>query len=177
MPRAPSLALASREASWRVSRLQTCTYSPQKRQDGSAFALTYSLRLRSCRLIGVFVISPLPPFLIKTSCAARPLRSAGITPLLHYYGPGRRRLIFYRFPGFAGYTTTLLHRFPGGTRTVSPVAQHALVTVLSLPPRRSDMPPRSVRAMPCCLRPTLEGSAFGLFPVEATSGFTRVTAR
>src|SRR5262252_4806272 len=27
----------------------------------------------------------------------------------------------------------LLHRFLGGTRTVSPVAQHVLVTVLSLP--------------------------------------------
>jgi hypothetical protein len=57
--------------------------------------------------MGVFVISPLPPFLIKTSCAARSLRSTGITPLLRYYGPGRRRLIFHRFPGFAGYTIYL----------------------------------------------------------------------
>src|SRR5262245_28898939 len=67
----------------------------------------YSLRLRSCRLMGVFVISPLPSFLIKTSCAAGPLRSTGITPLLHYYGPGRRRLVFHRFPGFTGYTMYL----------------------------------------------------------------------
>src|SRR5262252_6684188 len=84
-----------------------CPYRPQKRQVGSAFALTYSLRLRSCRLMGAFVISPLPPFLIKTACAARPLDSAGITPLLRYYGPGRHRLAFDRFPGFAGYTIYL----------------------------------------------------------------------
>ena len=32
--------------------------------------------------MGAFVISPLPPFLIKTACAAGPLRSTGITPLL-----------------------------------------------------------------------------------------------
>src|SRR4051794_5390049 len=67
----------------------------------------YSLRLRSCRLMGVFVISPLPPFLIKTACAAGPLRSVGITPLHRYCGPGRRRLVFHRFPGFAGYTMYL----------------------------------------------------------------------
>src|SRR5215472_13159573 len=34
------------------------TYKPQKRQDGSAFALASILRRRSCRLMGVFVIAP-----------------------------------------------------------------------------------------------------------------------
>src|SRR5450756_497767 len=37
-------------------------YSPQKRQVGSAFALTYRLLLRSCKLMGVFVIHPCLPF-------------------------------------------------------------------------------------------------------------------
>src|SRR6516225_9058296 len=46
--------------------LGTGTYQPHNRQVGSAFAWMYSLRLRSCRLIGAFVISPLPPFWIKT---------------------------------------------------------------------------------------------------------------
>jgi hypothetical protein len=78
-----------------------------KRQDGSAFALTYSLRLRSCRLMGAFIISPLPPLLTKTSCAVRPLRSTGVTPLRHYCEPRRHRLAFSRFPGVAGYTTYL----------------------------------------------------------------------
>src|SRR5215472_702451 len=35
--------------------------------------------------------------------------------------------------------STLLHRFRDGTRTASPVARHVLVTVLPLPPRRSEM--------------------------------------
>src|SRR5258708_12263184 len=43
--------------------------------------------------------------------------------------------------------------FHDGTRRASPVARHVLITVLSLPPRRSVMTPRSARAMPCCLRP------------------------
>src|SRR5207244_6251971 len=58
--RAPSFCLAIAYAARRVSILQTWTYSPQKRQDGSAFALTYSLRLRSCKSMDAFVISSLP---------------------------------------------------------------------------------------------------------------------
>ena len=41
------------------------------------------------------------------------------------------------FPVSPVIRSTLLHRFLGGTRTVSPVARHALATVLPLPPRRS----------------------------------------
>src|SRR6202011_3055562 len=110
---------------WSVSRLQTWPFNPKKRHDGSAFALTYSLRRRSCSVMGVFVIAPLPP-LLKTSDAARPLRSTGVAPLRRYSEPSRHRLVFSRFPGVAGYTTDLLHRFRDGTRTVSPVAGHAL---------------------------------------------------
>ena len=57
--------------------------------------------------MGAFVISPRPPLLTQTSCAARPLRSTGVTPLPRYYGPGRRRLAFGRLPGCAGYTAYL----------------------------------------------------------------------
>src|SRR5271169_4527853 len=59
-PGAPSFCLAISYASRSVSILQTWTYRPQKRQDASAFALTYSLRLRSCKLMDAFVISSLP---------------------------------------------------------------------------------------------------------------------
>ena len=48
--------------------------------------------------------------LLKTFDAARPLRSPGVTPLRRYCEPGRRRLVFSRFPGVAGYTTDLLHQ-------------------------------------------------------------------
>src|SRR5438309_3438 len=60
IPGAPWFCLAIAYAARRVSILQTWTYSPQKRQDGSAFALTYSLRLRSCKSMDAFVISSLP---------------------------------------------------------------------------------------------------------------------
>ena len=106
--------------------------------------------------MGAFVVSPLPPVLAKTCCAARPLRSTGITPLLRYYGPNRHRLAVSRFPGVAGYTAYPAPRFLDGARTVSPVARHGLVTVLSLPPRRSGEPHRSARVPPCCLRPEAE---------------------
>src|SRR6516164_10347694 len=60
IPGAPSFCLAIAYAACRVSTLQTWTYRPQKRQDGSAFALMYILRLRSCKSMDAFVISPLP---------------------------------------------------------------------------------------------------------------------
>src|SRR3984893_14594274 len=133
IPGAPSLLLAIWQASRKVSILQTWTYSPQKRQDGSAFALTYRLLLRSCKLMGAFVISPLPPVLLESLQTAGPLRSADVTPLPRYYRPSRIPLAIYRFPGVAGYTAALPRRFLDGTRRVSPVARHDLVTVLSLP--------------------------------------------
>src|SRR5664280_1511479 len=113
MPGAPSLLLAI---------LQAWTYSPQKRQDGSAFALTYRLLLRSCKLMGAFVISPLPPVLLEPLQTAGPLRSTDVTPLPRYYRPSRIPLAVHRLPGVAGYTVSLLRRFLDGTRRVSPVA-------------------------------------------------------
>ena len=56
---------------------------------------------------------------------------------------------------------TLLHRFLDGTRTASPVAQRILVTVLPLPPRRSESTRRSGFVDPCCLHPNTESSASG----------------
>jgi hypothetical protein len=64
---------------------------------------------------------------------AGPLRSADVTPLPRYYRPSRIPLAVHRLPGVAGYTVSLLRRFLDGTRRVSPVARHDLVTVLSLP--------------------------------------------
>src|SRR6202521_6387534 len=101
---APSFCLAISYATRRVSILQTWTYRPQKRQDGSAFALTYILRLRSCKSMDAFVISSLPSPMLETLQMAGPLRSADTTPLLRYYGPSRHPLVFGRLPRFAGYT-------------------------------------------------------------------------
>src|SRR5271168_5111106 len=81
IPGAPSLCLAISYAARRVSILQTWTYRPQKRQDGSAFALTYILRLRSCKSMDAFIISSLPSPMLETLQMAGPLGSADITPL------------------------------------------------------------------------------------------------
>ena len=79
----------------------------KKPQDFSAFALTYILRLSSCRVMGDFVISPLPRLLTKELCAAGPLCSTGVAPFQRYYGPSRHRLVFDRFPGASGYAVYL----------------------------------------------------------------------
>ena len=90
----------------------------------SAFALAYSLRLRSCRLMGAFVIWPLPPFLSEELQAAGSLRSTGVTPLPRYYEPHRYPLVFDRLPGgLRLYGLPCCRRFLGGTRRASPVAR------------------------------------------------------
>ena len=72
------------------------------------------------------------------------------------------------FPGLPVIRPTLLRRFRAGTRRASPVAQHVLVTVPSLPPRRGEQPSRSVFGCSCCLRPSEVGSALGATFFEAT---------
>ena len=80
----------------------------EKRQDGSAFALTYILRFRSCRFLAVFIISSPLPFVDRKICSTvGSLRSTGITPLHRYCGPFRHPLVFDRLPGFTGYTAYL----------------------------------------------------------------------
>src|SRR5216683_277342 len=138
-------------------------YSPQKRQVGSAFALTYRLRLRSCKLLGVFVIPPLPPLLLEPVQTAGSLGSTDITPLPRYFGPVRHPLAF--------------PRFRVGTRRASPVARCILVIVLSLPPRQSVSPHQSVCDHPCCLRPISGGSASEIKSFGVTYAFTFITAQ
>src|ERR1700751_4930789 len=88
----PIVLFGHRYAARRVSILQTWTYSPQKRQDGSAFALTYSLRLRSCKSMDAFVIASLPSLRWRHCKWQWPLRSTDITPLPRYSGPSRHPL-------------------------------------------------------------------------------------
>src|SRR5208283_2650808 len=101
-----------------------------------------SLRRRHCKWQGPFAPRTLLRF-IATADPAATLSSSADFPVSPVIRP------------------TLLRRFLAGTRRASPVARHVLVTVLSLPPRRGDQPYRSVFGSPCCLRPTVGGSAFG----------------
>ena len=66
------------------------------------------------KLLGVFVISPLPPMLLKPVQTAGSLRSTDITPLPRYSGPIRHPLAGSRLPGFAGYTGSCSADFATG---------------------------------------------------------------
>src|SRR5260370_19483434 len=102
------------------------TYSPQKRQAGSAFALTYRLFLRSCKLMGVFVISPLPSFFVRVATHSR-------APLLHSH--------YSRFVALTGPSATLSPSFlfpvsPVIGRTCSrafPLGRGGLLQLLNAP--------------------------------------------
>jgi hypothetical protein len=67
--------------------------------------LTYRLLLRSCKLMGGFIIHPCLPSCWSLCTSAGSLRSTDITPLHRYNWPLRHPVVFHRFPGFASYTT------------------------------------------------------------------------
>src|SRR5438874_10284773 len=132
-PGAPSFFLASAYASLSVSILQTWTYKPQNRQDVSAFALTYSLRLRSCKSMDAFVISSLPSLHWRHCKWQGPFAPRTLLRFLTTPDPAATLSSSADFPVSPVIRPTLLWRFRAGTRRASPVAQHVLVTVPSLP--------------------------------------------
>src|SRR5215469_12572590 len=84
------------------------TYSPQKRQAGSAFALMYSLLLRSCKRTGAFIIHPCLPF-CRSHCKQQGLFAPRALPrFLATAGPSAALSPFRRLPGSASYTVSLL---------------------------------------------------------------------
>src|ERR1700741_1149523 len=99
LPGAPSFLLASAYASRSVSSLQTWTYNPQNFQDVSAFALTYILRLRSCKSMHACLIPAFPAWWAEALQTAGLLRSTGVTPPQRYCEPIRHPLAFDRLPG------------------------------------------------------------------------------
>jgi len=81
----------------------------------------YRLLLRSCKLIGAFINSPSPSFLLESYQQQGPFAPRPLQPLPCYYWPVRHPLAFLPFPGVAGYRSDLLQRFLAGTRRASPV--------------------------------------------------------
>ena len=158
----PFLAPASSHAACRFPALRAPAHFSSRVMRPMVFALTYTLRLSSCRLTDEFIGSPLPRFFERRNYvqqspfAPRALpRFNATTDLATTVSSSAD------FPVVPVIRLTLLQTFLPGTRTVSPVAWHALVTVLSLPPRRSDSPPQSDCDQSCCLHPKEEGSASG----------------
>src|SRR5262249_55770163 len=177
MPAAPLFALAMSYAARSVSILHTWTYSPQKRQEGSAFALTYSLRLRSCKSMDAFIISSLPSLCWRHHKWQGPLAPRTLLRFVATTDPAATFSSSAAFPVSPVIRPTLLRRFLSGTRKASPVAWHVLVTVPSLPARRDEQSCRSVFGCSCCLRPPDEGSALGLTHFRGHNAFIVVTAR
>src|SRR5208337_718745 len=96
-------------------RIGGCIYPPTPRSPtASLFTVPYGPELRSCRLLGAFIMSSLPPLLPKALRTARPLRSAGIAPL------GRCRVgggALVRWPPSAAQTGRTIFPYAAFTKT------------------------------------------------------------
>src|SRR5580704_8503416 len=122
----------------------------------------YRLLLRSCKLMGVFVISPLPSFLLESLLTAGPLRSTAITPLHSYCGPLRHPLAFHRFPGFASYAASLLPpSFMTGRGGLLQLLNMSLLPCCPYHPAGVFCRLGQPATVSCCLRPERGGSASG----------------
>src|ERR1039458_2995634 len=159
-PGAPRFSLAIWYAACNVSILQTCTYKPQKRQDASVFALTYIFLLRSCKLLGVFVISPLPPICQKSHTQQGAFAPRALPRFIATH-PSATLLPSVDFPVLPVIRPTQLPSISRRGKRASPVAQRILATMPSVPPRRRFLPRRSTCGKHCCLHPILAGSASG----------------
>src|SRR5882724_4973118 len=106
----------------------------------------------------VFIISSLPSLCWRHCKWQGPFAPQTLLRFIATTDPAATLSSSADFPVSPVIRPTLLRRFRAGTRRASPVAQHVLVTVLSLPPRRGEHPYRSVFGCSCGLRPPVEGS-------------------
>src|SRR5262249_47950894 len=142
---------------------RSCTVHITGYEANAAFAVTHSHRLRSCRLLGGFISPPLPSVLIPTS-----VQQGSFAP---------RTLPRFVATTNLAATVSSSADFPGAPvirpsflPPLSTAGRGRFLQLLGMPlspccpylPRRSDRPPRSARALSCCLRPEAEGSAPGV---------------
>src|SRR5471032_3068082 len=169
IPGAPSLCLAISYALRRVSILQTCTYRPQKRQDGSAFALTYILRLRSCKSMDAFVISSLPSLCWRHCKWQGPFAPRTLLRFIATTDPAATLSSSADFPVSPVIRPTLLRRFRAGTRRASPVAQHVLVTVCRFHPAKVSSRVGQISAVHVAFALRLRARPLEVLTFEATT--------
>jgi hypothetical protein len=146
----------------RISRTPlSCLLHLKGYEAGSAFALWYILRRRSCRLRMRLSFHPCLPCGRRTYRQQGPFARRTLLRVLAITDPSATFSSSADFPGAPVIRPTLLRRFRGGRRRASPVAWRVLVTVLPLSPRRSGVSCRPAYESPCCLHPTETGSASG----------------
>ena len=144
--------------------------------DQPLFADIFLVRF-ACKSMDAFVISSLPSLCWRHCKWQGPLAPRTLLRFVATTDPAATLSSSADFPVSPVIRPTLLRRFLAGTRRVSPVAQHVLVTVLSLPPRQGNQPYRSVFGWSFCLRPSVAGSALGNIHFRGHNAFTFVTAR
>src|SRR3970040_830815 len=120
------------------------------------------------------VIRPCLPF-HEEARTAGPLCSTGVTPLPHSYGPFRLPLAFGRLPGFV-VRPTLVRRFRGGARRVSPVDfTRPCRRAAAATPSEGSVVTRGERNL--LPSPSARGLGPRIGSIEATCAFTLVAAR
>ena len=137
----------------------------------------YSLRLRSCKSMDAFVIASLPSLRWRHCKWQGPFAPRTLLRFLATPDPAATLSSSADFPVSPVIRPTLLRRFLAGTRRASPVAQHVLVAVPSLPPRRGEQPCRSAFGCSFCLHPTVAGSALGDTHFRGHNAFSFDTAQ
>ena len=81
---------------------------------------------------------PCLPMLSEDCYQQGPFAPRTLLRFIAHTNPSATLSPFGSLPAVTVIEPTLLQEFLPGTRRASPVARHVLVTVLSLPPRRSD---------------------------------------
>ena len=158
----PFPAPASSHAACGFPALRAPAHFASRVMGPKAFALTYILRLSSCRLTDEFIGSPLPRFVERRSCVQQgPFAPRALPRFNATTDPAATVSSSVDFPVMPVIRLTLLQTLLPGTRTASPVAWHVLVTVLSLPPRQRNMSHQLVCDM--ILLPSSRSSGLGLW--------------
>src|SRR5262245_39713218 len=159
-PGAPSLSFASAYAARSVSILQTWTYKPQKRQDVSAFALTYPPQVlqtdgRLCHLVPAFPIDG------DATNSRAPLLGGHYpaSSLVRAHPPPSRRQSTSRLSRL--YDLPCSGDFAPGRGGLLQLLGMSLPPCCRFHPAEVKVPRRSDFGTPCCLRPSVAGSALG----------------
>ena len=129
--------------------------------DVSAFALTYILRLRSCKSIDAFVISSLPSLWSRRYKQQGSFAPRALPRLNATTNPSVTLSPSIDFPVEPVIRSTCSGDFAPGRGGLLQLLGMSLPPCCRFHPAEVKEPHRSDFGSPCCLRPPVVGSAFG----------------